>query len=481
MWNGHWNAMGWNGGMWPWFMGFHGILWILFLTLIVFALVCLIRDRRNNPARDTASAGPASRRVSMAMNTPNSDAPSRGSSARVQVSVEQSFDAAEAAWRFLETNADTTLFQTWKWQKTWFDTVGSARGDRPAIVVLRDADDTPLGLLPLAIRRRRGYREAFWLAEPFLDYGMPILSRSFHKKCSGAALDTLWQRIVHSVPADVVRLDKMPARVGSAVNPLCDALPVVEADIAWHCDLVDHTDLESLQKAHRTAKSLSTERRKARRMREIGPVRIAAPRTLEDAEGVIDALIAQKGAHLRSRGIDSIHDDANYRDFMLHLWQNADPELRIDLRALWVGDEVAAAHWGAIHGDRYYFLQPSRHLGHLSRFSPGNELLNELLSHSLAERLSVFDFGLGDESYKQNYATGSVMLYRHTEACSVVGRLALDAASAARTARQWGRQLKTLLNGTPGPKSVPDGSTAYESSPRNAGPSEPTASTARTG
>ena len=56
MWNGHWNAMGWDGGVWPWFMGFHGILWILFLVLIVFALVHLIRGWRYNPARDAALA-----------------------------------------------------------------------------------------------------------------------------------------------------------------------------------------------------------------------------------------------------------------------------------------------------------------------------------------------------------------------------------------------------------------------------------------
>ncbi len=56
MWNGHWNAMGWDGGVWPWFMGFHGIFWILLLTLIVFALVHMIRGWRHNPGRDAALA-----------------------------------------------------------------------------------------------------------------------------------------------------------------------------------------------------------------------------------------------------------------------------------------------------------------------------------------------------------------------------------------------------------------------------------------
>lgn len=60
MWNNGFNngaMMGWDGGGWSsWFMGFHGILWILFLALIVFGLIHLIRDRRRDPARDAALA-----------------------------------------------------------------------------------------------------------------------------------------------------------------------------------------------------------------------------------------------------------------------------------------------------------------------------------------------------------------------------------------------------------------------------------------
>ena len=59
MWNNgfnHWNMMGWDGGTWPWFMGFHGILWILLLALIVFGLAHLIRGWRHDPARDAALA-----------------------------------------------------------------------------------------------------------------------------------------------------------------------------------------------------------------------------------------------------------------------------------------------------------------------------------------------------------------------------------------------------------------------------------------
>ena len=54
--NGHWHAMGWDAGVWSWFGGGHGLLWILVLALIVFAVVHLVRGSRHNPEADVALA-----------------------------------------------------------------------------------------------------------------------------------------------------------------------------------------------------------------------------------------------------------------------------------------------------------------------------------------------------------------------------------------------------------------------------------------
>lgn len=362
----------------------------------------------------------------------------KGTFSALRISIEHRLEAVEAVWRSLESIAEVTLFQTWTWQKTWFDTVGAARGDRPAIVVIRDAIGAPQGLLPLAIRRRRGYREASWLAEPFLDYGMPLLVPALLDPRVWTGEGSLWQDIKRILPADVIRLENMPFRVGTATNPLCAALKIEEErDIAWHCELTGYDDLASLQAARRQSKSLSTDRRKARRLREIGPVRIACPTTFEEAETIIDALYAHKTSQLQARDETSIYDDPNYRKFMLQLWRNAAPSLRVDMSALWVGDEIGATHWSAVHRGRFYYLQLSRHRGEIGRYSPGTELLHALLSDSISERIPVFDFGLGDEPYKQRYATGSIHLFRHKGACSIVGRLALAGIAVLRPVRRW--------------------------------------------
>ncbi len=49
----------WGHGGWDWAMGFHGLVWLLFLVLVVFAVVLLVRAA----ARGTAGAPEAARAI----------------------------------------------------------------------------------------------------------------------------------------------------------------------------------------------------------------------------------------------------------------------------------------------------------------------------------------------------------------------------------------------------------------------------------
>ena len=60
MWNEGWThngMMGWTDGGWHWLFSFHGILSVVFLAVIIFASVAIIRDWRrrdgDSPAETT--------------------------------------------------------------------------------------------------------------------------------------------------------------------------------------------------------------------------------------------------------------------------------------------------------------------------------------------------------------------------------------------------------------------------------------------
>ncbi len=59
MWNGNWTndgMMGWGDGAWHWLFGFHGILSLLLLAVIVALIVALVRDSSNDRGSRTGLA-----------------------------------------------------------------------------------------------------------------------------------------------------------------------------------------------------------------------------------------------------------------------------------------------------------------------------------------------------------------------------------------------------------------------------------------
>ncbi len=61
MWNdwGHNPMIGYDGAGWSWMMGFHGVFGILFMALVVFAAIALIRYlwHAGSPGRHGLAAG----------------------------------------------------------------------------------------------------------------------------------------------------------------------------------------------------------------------------------------------------------------------------------------------------------------------------------------------------------------------------------------------------------------------------------------
>ncbi|MBW3623991.1 MAG: GNAT family N-acetyltransferase [Armatimonadetes bacterium] len=74
----------------------------------------------------------------------------------------------------------------------------------------------------------------------------------------------------------------------------------------------------------------------------------------------------------------------------------------------WNGAPVAF-HWGLCYQGRYLWGVPSFDV-RLSPHSPGEVLLRQALLDAIEEDVEIFDFGIGDESYKYRFATHNTQL-----------------------------------------------------------------------
>jgi len=75
-----------------------------------------------------------------------------------------------------------------------------------------------------------------------------------------------------------------------------------------------------------------------------------------------------------------------------------------------IGDESAAWHLGFVFRDRYYYYLPAQE-EQFERLSPGKVLLLKCIEQAIINRLSIYDFLRGEESYKAGWTDNTEQLF----------------------------------------------------------------------
>ena len=138
--------------------------------------------------------------------------------------------------------------------------------------------------------------------------------------------------------------------------------------------------------------------------RDLGPWRFEW-HTEDDA--VFDTLLSWKAAQRKETRTPNILDLEWARAFVEGLRRIDDEGFAGVLSALWVGDTLAAAHFGIRTGRvLHYWIPAYNH--ELGRYSPGLLALMELARAAADRGIQRIDLGSGEERYKSRAASGSL-------------------------------------------------------------------------
>lgn len=346
----------------------------------------------------------------------------------LKIEVFDSFDAAAAAWSEFQKNGTLYVFQTREWLENWFHHVGRRRAVQPCLVSVLD-DDTPVAFFPFQIRAAGAVRVLSWLGDEMIDYGAPILG-------TGTTVDfpEVWAGVVRQLPAvDLIQLAKIPGTVGSQDNPMCrlkcrryhSSAHFVELDGDW----------EGFYRRHAGAKTRSTDRRKHRRLADMGTLAVKVTDGGDESvfAGISGQMIGQKIERYREMRAPNIMESEGVRELFSHPTAELRRSGMLHVSALEVGGNAVTTHWGMKHGDRFYYYMPSYADGPWMRYSPGRLLLFELFKWSFENGVKVFDFTIGDESYKKDWCDREVQLFHYIEARTGKGRVAASLRVTAAT------------------------------------------------
>jgi CelD/BcsL family acetyltransferase involved in cellulose biosynthesis len=365
--------------------------------------------------------------------------------ADITLSVHQGFAAIESDWRCFEQSADATAFQSFGWLAAWHRHIGAPKGIRPAIVTARDGDGRLLLLLPLAVEPGMVRRLTF-LGSDLSDYNAPLLAPDFPAHVSRERLLALWGEIRmllqrhDALRHDIIELTKMPETVGAQANPLL-ALEAGLNPSGAHLAHLGATWNEYYE-GRRSSATRRRDRTKRKKLGEYGTVRMVEPRDADDTAATFATLIAQKSRLFARMGVANMFARPGCKEFYLDLATNPDTRHLVHVSRLEVGAAVAAVNLGLTFRDTYYYILASYDDGELARFGPGAAHLRDLMQRAIERGLRNFDFTIGDERYKHEWADVSMALYDHTAAASLRGTPFVVAAVAFR-------QLKRTIKQTP--------------------------------
>ena len=329
-------------------------------------------------------------------------------------------DFAAARWPSVAAGPELQMhaFQSREFLDVWTATIGRARSAQCFLVVVADADGKPVLHLPLAIEARFGVRILRFMDAGVVDLNAPILVAG-KDLTRGEFLD-VWSRILSLLPAiDVVDLQKMPATVGVAHNPLT-YLPCRPYRFSGNT-----VDLGQWREVVARPSTVRVHRKLGRHLRKLGKVEPTAfvmnPSGAQWHE-VMDRLTeVKRKQYLRTTARD-FFAAPGVLDFYRQI---AAPERlgRIShLSALTCGRDIVAAHLGFIGRDRFYYVLPGFDTQYRT-FAVGLVLLERLMEQCVGQDYQTFDLGEGDYAYKETWTTHRAPLWSYEHGLTLVGRI----------------------------------------------------------
>ena len=110
-------------------------------------------------------------------------------------------------------------------------------------------------------------------------------------------------------------------------------------------------------------------------------------------------MIAQKKIRYDETNIWNMFDFKEYKNFYNKILHKKGFKNKLHVSALRIEKELISTHFGLVHKGIFYYLMPS-YSTEWKKYSPGKVHLLLLIEWAIKNKLNVFDFTVGGESYK---------------------------------------------------------------------------------
>ena len=372
----------------------------------------------------------------------------------IEIKIENEISSLKECWTDLAAAGTWHCFQSFEWVRCWVATIGEPFQKNCLFVVLTVKQKVVL-ILPLVIENQKWGACLTFLGKPVTDLYGPIFCHEFSQKVPSHMWKVLWAQILIRIKVvanfDYIHIFQIPSKIGGIVNPLFHVATPNVGKFSYLRNL--ESSLGDFQGKVIKPRMAADSRRCLRKLSEIGNVTFR--KIGNDLEGIkiVDWLLTQKHLQLRSLHQASIFEQVAVRNFFMALLSHEETS---DLSAIFVGDEVVAAHFGAIANKKFCYLIPAHLGGVWSKYSVGRLLLEWLFERSIKRGDLQFDFTIGAEVYKDTWCNENVQLASLVGSASFRGfvfctayrlrEVSLQFLAAFLSLSNWAKKKKSRYN-----------------------------------
>lgn len=309
-------------------------------------------------------------------------------------------------WNALQCKGSgNTIFMSWQWQKTWWEVFGRGK----LLLLLAKKNNEPVTIAPL-----------------FADGGMLFFVGSGGSDYLDFIGDTGDPELIIGLLS--LAIENMPELLGCrfyhlhASSSTQQTLYAVAAKLGWDCfdeggmacPILSIKDFPEKAKAATEKKSLL---RHEGWFNRNGGIEIKHYNQSKEILPHLDAFFEQHIARWAVTPYPSLFLDPLQRRFYKKLCVTASEAGWLRFTIVYWQQQAIAFHFGMHYNGSFLWYKPSFKIT-LAKHSPGEVLLRQLILRAMEEDAHYFDFGLGDEAFKDRFASSiptvtNIGLYPH--------------------------------------------------------------------
>lgn len=326
--------------------------------------------------------------------------------AELDIKVFDAMQPLEDEWRALERDNLHSLHQSYDWCAAW---VSAFR--RPLAILKGTYAGRTAFILPIEIEKSHGLAVAKFIAADHSNINTGLFSESFIEAGASIDIHKLAGRLQRALKgrADLLLLQNIPLEWRGRKNPLAGLPMVQNQNHAYQLPLLPTFEetLKQLNAKHRRKKF----RVQSKRLEAAGGVEYLVPDTSEEQHRLLDTFFRLKSARFASLGLPDVFADKETQAFLHGLLDYGDGTghtFGLQMHMLRLKGEndgkIAAISGISRKGDHIICQFGAIDEEAVPDTSPGEFLYWQTISGQHGKGVALFDFGLGDQTYKRSWA-----------------------------------------------------------------------------